>query len=51
MFVVEITPQLFFHYFLQGNIVIGHRKNATVLSISDIRKLKLERYKLIEIQS
>ena len=46
MYIVEVMPQMYFHYFLRGEMIIGSKKHAKLLSYQDILALKLNRHKV-----
>ena len=46
MYIVEVMPNLYFHYFIKGEMILGSKKHAKVLSEQDILDLKLNQYKL-----
>jgi len=46
MYIVEVMPQMYFHYFLKGNMILGSKKQAKILSEQDILALKLNQYKV-----
>ena len=49
MYIVEVMPNLYFHYFVKGEMILGHKKFAKRLSLCEIEKLKLTGYKVEEI--
>ena len=50
MYIVEVMPHMYFHYFLKGSMILGSKKHAKVLSEQDILALKLNQYKVEVIQ-
>lgn len=49
MYIVEVLPQLYFHYFLRGAMILGSEKHAKILSKQEISDLKLNQYKIVSI--
>ena len=48
MYIVEVMSQMYFHYFSNGKMIIGHKKHAKILTMDEIIALGLIGYKLEE---